>query len=453
MASPHDGYIEIKFNKDKSQALASIYPPYEKGVAITLDSCLHKLRIMGIGFGLCEGALADAVQQVGATRKPVVEFVIAQGVVPQNGEDAQIRYRLPRDLVSMPLPRNVDDPTMIDWFSLDPRKMVRANSEIATLVPATLGSHGKTVTWPIQVIHAQPGRNAGLFAGTGIRSSDDGLRLYAIYDGYLSQQGEQLTVLPIQCYENPISQQEINRPGGIVSLQEVVHSQLKANGIIAVKGISIFSRLRAKGDIFIQQAQNCQIIASGNVYVLGGLRECEVIAGQKIIASKNAVLQGGHLSGTLGIEAESLGDAMQSPMEIYIGTDQYLQIRNIEIEEEITEAEASIARIRQAIKPFQTISANATMTEDRRAILTQLQKQQRSHQQHVTTLHSERRQLQFALKQKIAGTLSVSENLYPNVWITLGKGRGRIERPMKNVRLAGDSASTHQHVETQLAAA
>ncbi len=442
-----DGSIEVRLNADKSQAYAHLNPAQGQGTQLTLLDCLDVLKRMGIGFGIREGALYDALVKAIATRKPVTDILVAQGVLARNGEDAQIRYHLPREVVLKPLPRRQEDPSLTDWFALDPQKWVEAGEEVALIVPQTLGTNGKTVTWPIQTIYADSGRPARLLAGAGLRTSREGNALFATVDGYLHQQGDQLSVLAFTRVEKSLCSESLQFSGGGIFHAGLLHTRINANGTISVQGHCAFSRLRAREDVFLHTAEKSQIICGGNVYVTGSLKNCEVVCGKRIIALGNARLEGGHLSAAEEIIAWSLGSEAQTPMEIYVGTGHFASLREDEIEEEIEEAEANRERIRQAIKPFVTISASSALPEDRKSVLLKLQAQQRIQEDRITRLHIEKRQLQFDAKQKMSGSILVKKTLYPNVWVNIGKGRRRVEHQVEALRMSGDSETSDYRTE------
>ncbi len=449
---PRNGFIEVRFNIDQSQAFANIYPPEDKGEPITLEECLQSLRSMGASHGFREGALTDAIAKASTANAPVMNIVAAQGELVHNGEDAQIRYLVPRELVMKPLPRRTDGSNIVDWFALDPAKMVKEGDEVAAIVPATLGSHGRTITWPIQLVQAQPGRTAKLFAGNGVRASQDGLRLYAVHDGYLYQVGEQLFVVGLNIYEELQQNFDLNLPAGAILKDGAINGTLHAEGIIAIQGGCLQTEIRSQGDVFVEHAENCRIIAGGNIYVTQGLKNCTVITPHRVIAVQETVIAGGKLSATEGIEAWTLGSEARDTTEVSVGVDHFLLLRTEEIEKEISEAEANKERIRQAIKPFQTVSANAAMSDQRRLVLQRLQFQAHSQEQHINALHNERRQMQFQGKQKVSGTISVKNTLHPGVLIRGPKAQTFVSTPLQSVRLTGNSESGDFLTETLAAA-
>ncbi|MBC7528730.1 MAG: DUF342 domain-containing protein [Chthonomonadaceae bacterium] len=445
---PRDGFIEVRFNIDQSQAFANIYPPGGKGEEITLEQCLSRLRAMGAMHGFRENAIKEAIALASTNKAPVMDIVVAQGELVRNGEDAQVRYIIPKELVVKPLPKFENG--QVDWFTLDPQKMVKAGVEVAAVVPATLGAHGKTITWPIQMVHAEPGRTARLFAGQGVRASQDGLHLFAIRDGYLYQQGEQMIVVSLHCHAERLCNADMTIPEGVVLLEGAETTKLKSGGLLAIDGKSMYSQFRAQEDVIIRRAENCQIIAAGNVYVLESLVNCTVITPQHIYSTEGAVIQGGRISATEGVEVWSLGSESGETTEVAVGMEHFFQLRAEEIEKEIQTTESNSERIRQAIKPFQTVAAHSTLTEERLHLLHRLQAEEHSQKLHVNALRNERRQMQFFAKQKASGTITVRDTLYSGVLVHFGETHSFIAKPLHGVKLRSEP---HGAYHTELLAA
>ena len=420
-----NGRLEVRLNEDGCQAIANIYPPSGKdGQAIEYAEVLDKLKIMGIMYGYRDQAIRDALRQSAVKSEIAYNIVVAQGVLPQPGQDAKVRYHLPIERLSAPVPKRRDGSGMVDWFALDEHNMVRADQEIATIIPPQPGIPGRTLCAPIQTITPRPGKPASLHAGPHVRYSDDGLRLFAAQDGFVCLRSEQLILHAFRRVIESAAEERLTFPAGAVFYQDVTNAEVQAGGFIAIQGNVVGSYLRARGDILVHAADNCRIVATGNVYVAENLRDCDVIASGKIILLGGASAVGGVLRGREGVEADGLGSEEMQEIHIEAGNDSYSPHRIAEIQEEIAAAEANIARISQTLKPFITISAQATMSEEKRALLSKLQAQQRSQELGIKELHSERRQVTIAGKERVNASVIVRD--------TAASGRVAAHRERRN---------------------
>ncbi len=429
-----NGHLELRFNEDRTQALATIHPPVGGGESVTAADILERLKAMGVTYGVREKAILDAIHYADDTNMPAANVVVAQGATPQDGQDAKVNYRLPQEVLSKPLPKRADGSGLPDWFALDPAKMVKADDELASIVPAQPGVPGKTLTWPIQAIAPKPGKPCMLNAGQNVRVSDDGLRLYAAHDGYVCLQGEQLVVHALQLVESNVVGGAHSFATSAILLGNLQQAQVRVGGMMAVKGVAVGCQIRVHGDLYLRYAENCTCVVTGNVYVLQGVKNCQINARKKIIALGTAQIVGGKVCATEGINAISLGASDFTATEVEVGVDLLSDLRGQEIQEEMTQCEANISRISQALKPFAALAVHDTLSEDKRQLLQKLQAQKRSQESRIKELHNERRALSIAAKEKISAAVTVAETVYPGVWIGIHAAAMQVESPLQGVR-------------------
>src|ERR1051326_5845772 len=169
-----NGSMELKFNEDRTQALLTVHPALGDGDAVTLEEVLTRLKKMGVSYGIREAAIVEALRFTQEKAIDCVDRVVAQGALPVDGKDAKVSFLMPMDTLSKPLPKRSDASHLIDWFSLDPEKMVKADQELAAIVPAQSGTPGKTLTWPVQSVACRPGKPAAVSIGQGVRAVEGG---------------------------------------------------------------------------------------------------------------------------------------------------------------------------------------------------------------------------------------------------------------------------------------
>jgi len=442
-----NGSLELKFNEDRTQVLATIYPPAEDGQAVTAGEILERLKQMGVTYGIRDKAILDAVHHAANARMPVANVIVAQGILPRDGDDARVVYRLPQDVLARPLPRRTDGSGLPDWLALESAKMVKADEELAIIIPAQPGTPGKTLTWPVQTISPKPGKPSTLSAGLNVRTTADGLRFYAAADGYACLQSDQLVVHALRLIHEDVTGGPHVFLNGAVFHGNLRQAQLKVGGVLAAKGNAVGCQIRAFGDVFVRYAENCTFIVSGNVYVMQGLKNCQVNTRKKIAALESASLLGGKLYATEGVEAVTLGAPDFTDTEVRVGVDYLLDIRSGEIQEELIQCEANIARISQALKPFATLAIHDTLTEEMRQLLQKLQEQKRSQEARLKDLHNERRSLSIGAKEKVAGTVTVARTVHPGVWIGIHTAAIQVEVPMEGVRFVEASGGKSVQAE------
>lgn len=431
-----NGHLEVKFNDTRTQAIATIYPPKPGGEPISALDVLQRLKAMGVVHGIREQSIKDAVHLVQETNRAVGGVIVAQAALPQDGSDARVHYHLSAEILSRPLPKRADGSGLIDWFSLNPENLVKADQELATIVPAQPGIPGKSLTWPIQDVPAKSGKPASLQAGQNVRLSDDGMRLCAVHEGYVCLHGDQILVHAVHVTKKSLSTGTHTYPAGVVFLAPLWKASIHAGGFVAMREPVASCQIHAKGDVFVTYAEDTTIITPGSVYVFEGLRNCTVNARRKIIALGETVVVGGSLCATEGAEFITLGASDFTETTVTVGIDQFTPLRSLEIQEEMTACEANIVRISQALKPFTSHAVQETLTDDRRHLLSTLQAQKRFQEARINELHNERRLLSLGVKERQTSSVTIQKTVHPGVWIRFRDAATQVETPQEQVRFA-----------------
>jgi uncharacterized protein (DUF342 family) len=430
-----NGYLELKYNEDRSMVVATIMPPgHANGEPVTVTDVLNRLKHMGVSYGIREQVIREALHHVDHFREPITNLVVAQGTLPVDGADARVRYHLPLEVLTIPLPKRTDNSGLPDWFALDPAKFVKAGDLLATITPAQPGTPGKTLTWPIQLIPAKNGKPAELMAGANVRASDDATGMVAAHDGYVVLQNNQMTVYALRQVEENVAGSDHVFPMGAVFLKNIQHAHVQTGTFLAIRGVAVACHLRAHGDMILRHAENCSIIATGNVYVLSKLKNCQVNTRKKVIALERAEILGGQICATEGIEAVTLGSEEGLPTQILSSIDHYTPLRDEEIEKELALCQENIHRIGQTIKPFATLAAQTTLPEDKRLLFQKLQAQLRTQEARIKDLHNERRSLAILMKERVVGYVRATDTVYPGVQITLHSTVLDVTQPYQKVQ-------------------
>ena len=428
-----NGTLDIRFNEDRTRALATLTPPGMGGRPIEVADVLDRLKSLSVMYGIREKDILEAVHHVKETNKPLTDALVAQGTLPQDGTDGRIQYHLPLDLLSKPVPK--DQSGQPDWFALDRGKMVQAEQEIATIMPPLMGIPGKTLTWPIETLAPRPGKPVVLKNGDNVRVVG-GTRVLASVEGYACLHNGPLTVHALQCIETPTTGGIHTFAHGAVYLAALTQADIRADGFIAVKGEARHCFLRAHGDITVRVARDCTLIATGSVYVQEEMSNCQVITPNKLIALPHSRIIGGSLCAREGVEAGSLGAEDFTATEVIVGEDRYSAARDEEIKEELRACDANKERISQALKPFASFAAHTSLTDDKRALLQKMQEQMRALEERSGALHGERRALALSGKNRTPGRVCVAHTAHPGVWIHIGSAALQVEAPTRQVEFA-----------------
>lgn len=429
-----DGRFDIRLSLDQSQALATIYPPQENGKDVSLNDVLERLSRMNAGRCACPDEIRDGISRARASALPV-EVVAAQGTLPKDGQDAKIRYTLPEDIARQPPPKHPQLPGAIDWFSMDSRHLVAKGRELASIVPSQPGVSGKTCTLPPKDIPYRPGKPANLAVGANVSLSPDGLYAYSKGNGYFYLHGERLAVIAFEeRFEEVNGERRVFEKGAILHAG-VQNAHLVAEDFLSIRGIAKNATLRAKGDILLQDAENCVIITSGNVFVEGTLLRCDVKTRQKAICAPSSQIIGGAVRARGGIVAGCAGTPDFEETALEVGADHYTPLRDVEIEQELVACNHNIQRIKDALKPFKNSAAHKSLTEERRQLIQQLHGAERAQEERIRNLREEKRRNVILAKERISATVEV-QYVHPGVWVRSGRLQFLVESPLQNALFA-----------------
>lgn len=410
-----DGYVDLFFNQDRTQVTANIYPPKGAGRNLTTREVVERLKRMGVGYGYRETEIGQAIRRVAETALPVTDIVAAQGVLPEDGQDGQVVWRVDAEALAKPLPRRTDG--LPNYFAYEADRRVAAGQTLAIIMPRHHGSPGKTLTLPVREVAQRPGKEPGLILGGGVRIADDKQQCLAEADGFAELKNERLTVHAFTWLEEAVASAKLDLPGGLIALGDVRDGRVRARGPVAVQGCLEGGSLRAHGDVYVMRAVGCKIVAEGSVYVLGEMRGCDVITPQRVIALGAASIAGGAVSATQGVDAHELGDAQRTATLLTVGVDHFSAVRLKEIEEEIQACELNVSKISVALRPLTTVSLES-LPEAKRHLVDKLLEQRRQLELRGRELHNEKRGMNMARTRTMAA-VNVVGTAHPGVRVTI----------------------------------
>lgn len=429
-----NGTIQAKFNPDKTQIIASIYPA-DGGDPVTYDEVIARLKQMGVSGGIRDNAIRDTLKTVDDTKRRAVDVVLAQGVLSEPGKDGTVRFLVPQDALRRPLPMHPRCPDVVNWFALPTDLMVTEGTDLAALQPPTPGVPGRTITSPPVNVLASPGKPADIKAGKNVMLSEDGNRLTAAAEGFVMMNGNRLEVLPLRSMKQPVVGKQLEFGGGAILCEDAQHSALRVGDFLAARGKLVNCRVRCMGDAFVGDAEECEIITNGNLYVAGTLRACDITVRGKIIELEPSYLVGGCIRVSHGMTITQLGDETRAYTEVKIGEDFLTAVRLREIREELTQCEANIQRISHALRPFVSVAMHSTLTDDKRALLKKLQQQQAAQEDRIRILHNEKRAMTMDARENYSeAAVNVVGTVHPCVRIHVRSAMTRIECPYSRMQ-------------------
>lgn len=422
-----NGSLELKFNGDRSQVLATIHPPRGAGKAITAGDVAERLKGMGVTYGVRDSAIRDAVHTASET-STATTVVAAQGVLPQDGTDGSVKFLVDIAAISQPIPRHWSG--LPDYSCISQQRMVRAGAELAHVVLPHNGTPGKTLSLPIQPIPPKPVKPAPITIGDNVIVSDDKSRMTAKEAGAVIYHAEKLSVEPLDLCDAPISGGSFRYSGAVCIKATACNASIAAEGFVHANDSISGCHIRARGDVFVNNATGCIIIADGNIYVSGRVENCEITTPLRVIGTPGSTIVGGSISAAAGCEAGSAGSSDFVVTEINCGIDGFSSVRLRELEEDLSGAEENVKRIQLVLRPFGNVATHASLPDDKKQLVQRLQEQMHAQENRIREIHSEKRLLAIGSRVNNNVTMVFKGTVYPAVWLRIGTAATQIESPV-----------------------
>jgi hypothetical protein len=199
--------------------------------------------------GICHGLIEENMQMILREWPKVFRVLVAQGIPPENGTDAQLR--MVKQYKDSLAPK-ITEEGHVDFKRLDLIEPIEAGEVLQVRVPPTEGRPGYDVFG--KVIKPEPGADVRLSKGANTTVSNDGTKLLSSVGGFLEIKSNGLiTVRPVYMVNGDVAY---------------------STGIIEYKGDVV-----VKGDV----RSGFAVIAGGDVQIRGAVEDAEVIAGGNVI--------------------------------------------------------------------------------------------------------------------------------------------------------------------------
>ena len=320
----HDATMAVDISEDEMKAYLYVLPPTQGGIDLSKDTIVAFLKNNRVVVGINEDYVT-AFQD-----SPVYKenYLIAEGILPKNGDDAKIIYDFEVDNTHARLKETKSG--QINFKELNLIENVVVGQPLAHKIPAQRGQAGKTVTG--RYLEATNGKDVQIPIGNNVELAEDGLSAIAKVSGQVLLVKNKINVENVHVVEGDVS----IKTGDFTFLGSVVITgnvddgySVKASGNIEVKGTVGAADLDAEGDIFVGQGivgknegsiragkslwskfiQSTKKVEAGDmVLVTDGIMNSNVMANRKIICrGKKGNIIGSNLCAFESISAKNIG--------------------------------------------------------------------------------------------------------------------------------------------------
>lgn len=276
--------IEVILSNDKMKAKIKINVSETEFESMKNDlekEVIRTLEDHNVTYGILYNVLKEEL-------KPHQEIVVAEGVLPTNGEDAIIKYIH----ISEKKPLIRED-GKADHYELNLIQQASINDWVGEKIPATAGEPGKTVT--NQLLPPMPGKDQLLrYDHNSIAESTEGgkIVLRALVEGAVTFQEGKIKILNHLIIEGNVDYDTGNiNFNGYVTIKGIVCDgfSVKADKDISILGEmgsgAVKEIISKEGDIYIKGGISGKgrtiIKADKNVFVKY-VKDCTIVAGENI---------------------------------------------------------------------------------------------------------------------------------------------------------------------------
>ena len=319
----NDAMMSVEITDQDMKAWLYASSPGPGGADLSADMIISFLKNNRVVAGIDEKRVSEFQD------RPIYRenYLVAEGIKPQDGADARIIYNFETDRTKVKLKEGSSG--KVDFKELNLVQNVVEGQPLAQKLPAERGKGGKTVTG--KYLEARNGHDIPIPLGKNTRLAEDGLTIIAEMNGQVLILHNKINVEPVLNIEGDVSL----KTGNIMFLGTVYIKgnvedgfSVKASGNIEVKGTVGKSEVDAEGDIVVGQGiagkgdafihagksiwakfiENTRVEAGEFVIVSDGIINSQVSANRKILCQgKRAAIIGGTLSAAEEIHAKTLG--------------------------------------------------------------------------------------------------------------------------------------------------
>jgi len=346
----------VTVSTDGMQAMVNLYPPVKNEMALTVDELLEEVALHKIYFGVDRQLLEENLQKLHENGQPLIDCIVASGVLPIDGEDAFLRF----EMEVGPVAGKIMGDGSIDFRE---RRMfigVNKGELIATKVLATSGTPGTNVLG--EILPAKKGKDIV------VKVSDDALYLEETHEICATQAGI-LSIVNDSSVKvsaklmidgdvdfstgNIISNDSVEISGSVLpdfSVKtrgdvrvggNVQAAAVRSRGnIVVTAGVSGKScRIRAGGDVDVSFVGRAKISAGGTIVIRKEAYYCRLLAVGDIRCAEESRIVGGTLACSGSFSGGSIGTTNAKPAVIAAGVDKKQYRRYLKTQKKIRDLE------------------------------------------------------------------------------------------------------------------
>jgi uncharacterized protein (DUF342 family) len=420
---------------------------FENSKNITTD-ILMELKKEGITEGIISHAINNDILAC-------EEFVVANGVLPTNGDDAVVKYYE----MSERKPQIRKDGST-NYYELNLIDVVYKNDWLGEKIPPTEGKDGITVTG--KTLPAKRGKDKPLRYDrktVGMYGKDGKFFLKALVDGAVTFNNGKI------CVENHLTiNEDVDYSSGNIDFDGFVtvngtvkdgfsikakydisiHSKMgigatgkiqSTEGSIFIKGGvngKLITEIEAKKDVYIKYCNETKITAGGKIDIGYYSIDSDLKAEKILMDQKNGRLIGGNVCAGSQIITGTIGNKFEKKTKVNVDGFDRILIKK-EYEEVLQKYRKLLIRAEELKADLDIYDLNFMVNEDE-SLVQDYNKQLEKYDkliEGIAQLDEERIKLQEILQSKGEGQVSIATGAYPKTYLELKRVTKRIDSLVK----------------------
>ena len=347
----------LRVSEDRMSVIARLYPA-AGGSMVSLEEIQNDLTNQGYKAQLDK----ESVESFLKDRKYCTDFVVANGVPPEESEDGYVEYFFNTDLSVKPAQK---EDGSVDFFNLKTVCECKEGDLLARLHPAKQGGFGIDVLG--EHIQPRPVENVQLLFGKNVTINKERTELTANVSGHVRLTEGMVIVSDIyEVKDVDTSTGNIDYDGNLL-INGNVHEgfTVKASGDIEVRGVVEGATVEAGGTVTVVRGINgnnvgrvtagVNIISkyientsveAGNYVQTEAIINSQVTAGSTItVEGKRGFITGGPIRARKSIKAKTIGSDMGTTTILEVGLDPKKKERIATLQKELQDIAKQLAQM------------------------------------------------------------------------------------------------------------
>lgn len=403
---------------------------------------------------IVSGYKHEMIQQICETPLSVVyPVLIAEGVLPQHGQDAYLMNEFHEQN---------RERTEFNFRNVLTIPSVKSGQFLARIIRPTPGIPGKDVYG--NTIPARDGRQLRMKPGKNILIQGD--QIFATTDGQISITPDSVNVFPVFEVKGDIDMKTGNvdfignvtihgnvpagykiHAGGDIRISGLVEgANIEAGGSIHISGGvtgQLKGRIKAGVDVHTRYLNHANVEAGNDIVAYTFIMNSAVAAGRNILCPSGHII-GGKLSAGGIIEANDIGNHHFARADLFIGSFASIVEKESLLLKEISVLKDTLKKLEALKSKLDKLVVNNGKMESKELAMVQKQKDTYvAVKNQLKALEGELYELHEKHNPEMHGYLKVNGHLYPNNEIHFSKYSKLIHHPLNSVKLYLDHGEIH----------